>query len=387
VKSALLIAQAALSVMLLIGAGLFVRSLDHVTSMRMGYDAEHVLLANTTLRGVQLDDSARIRLGAALVRAAQALPDVAHASTVMTAPLLETAATYLGVPGIDDTERLGMFSYQVATPDYFRVMGTRILRGRAITDEDRAGAPRVGVVSESMARALWPGQDPIGQRMHVFADTMPWTTVIGVAEDIVQSGVSAAQRYHYYLSSAQFWPQWSSSRLLVRVHGEFAGSAERVRAALQAEMPGESYVTVRQFRELVHAERRSWRLGATLFVAFGMLALIVAAVGLYAVIGHEVTQRMRELGIRMALGARSRHVVRLVLLQGARFAMVGIVLGCAVSLAAGRWLQPLLFRESATDPAVYAAVVVIMLLVTLVASAVPAARALQADPNIVLRSE
>jgi ABC-type antimicrobial peptide transport system permease subunit len=171
------------------------------------------------------------------------------------------------------------------------------------------------------------------------------------------------------------------------VHGEFAGSAERVRAALQAEMPGESYVTVRPFRELVHAEHRSWRLGATLFVAFGMLALIVAAVGLYAVIGHEVTQRMRELGIRMALGARSRHVVRLVLLQGARFAIVGIVLGCAVSLAAGRWLQPLLFRESATDPAVYAAVVVIMLLVTLVASAVPAARALQADPNIVLRSE
>jgi hypothetical protein len=305
----------------------------------------------------------------------------------MTVPLLETGATYLGVNGIDDTERLGMFSYQSTTPEYFRVMGTRIVRGRAITEQDRAGAPRVAVVGASMARVLWPGQDPIGQRMRVFADTMPWTTVVGVAEDIVQSGVSAHERYHYYLSSAQFWPQWSSSRLLVRVRGELGPAAEHLRAALQAEMPGAAYMTVLPFRELVQAERRSWRLGATLFVAFGMLALVVAAVGLYAIIGYDVTQRMRELGIRMALGARSPHVVRLVLWHGARFALAGAALGCAASLFAGRWIQPLLFQESAADPAVYVTVVAVTLLVALGASALPAGRALRADPNAALRSE
>lgn len=386
-RSALLIVQAALSVVLLVGAGLFVRSLDRVTSMHMGYDGESVLLATANLRGVQLDDSARIRLGSALLRAAQTLPNVEHASSVMTVPLLETGATYLGVAGIDDVDQLGMFSYQSTTPDYFRVMRTRILRGRGITDEDRAESPRVTVVSESMARVLWPGQDPIGQRMRVFSDTTPWATVVGVAEDIVQSGVSEPQRYHYYLSSSQFWPQWSSSRLLVRARGDVAAAAERLRVALQAEMPGASYMAVRPFRELVDAERRSWRLGAMLFAGFGLLALIVAAVGLYAVIGYEVAQRRREVGIRVALGARSRDVVRLVLWQGARFALVGTALGCGLAVVGGRWIQPLLFQVSAADPAVYGAVVGVMLLVALGASALPAGRAVRSDPNVALRSE
>jgi hypothetical protein len=282
--------------------------------------------------------------------------------------------------------RLGVFTYQATSPDYFRTMRTRILRGRGLTTDDRFGAPNVAIVSESMARALWPGQDALGKCFRMRSDTMPCTTVVGIAEDMVQRDLAGAQRFHYYVSIEQYTRTWGNG-LLLRVRGDPARKAENVRKALQRVIPGSSYVTVQPLREIVQNAQRSWRLGATMFVAFGVLALVVAGVGLYGVIGYNVTQRLHELGIRVALGARRTDIVGLVVRQGVRFAVSGALLGVASAAIAGRWIQPLLFRQSATDPVVYAGVSVIMVVLALVASAVPAIRAARADPITALRAD
>jgi predicted permease len=385
-RAALLVVQGALSVALLVGAALFVRSLQAVRAMPMGYDAEHVLLVSRVLQGDVFDDSLQTALRRELLATAQSLPGVEHAAWVSSAPFVSTSSTDLFVPGIDSVERLGTFTYQATTPDYFRTMGTRILRGRGLTAEDRQGAPAVAVVSESMARVLWPGQDALGQCFHMRSDTLPCTTVVGIAEDMVQRDLTAAQRYHYYVSIDQYTRTWGNGMLL-RLRGDPALQAESIRRALQRVIPGASYVTVQPLRDIVQDARRPWRLGATMFVAFGVLALVVAAVGLYGVIGYDVTQRQHELGVRVALGAQRWNILRLVVGRSVRLALVGTAVGALVAALGGRWLQPLLFRQSAADPLVYGAVGGAMLVVALAASALPALRAARADPNGALRVE
>jgi len=362
--------------------------LKHVRDLRVGYDAERALVVYRNLRGMRLDSAQLVAQRRTLLQAAQAIPGVTHVAWISSVPLASTASTALFVPGIDSVSRFGQFSYQLATTDYFNAMGTRLRRGRGFTDADRAGAARVAVVSESMARTLWPGRDALGQCIKVRADTMPCTTVVGVAEDIVQreNQLGSAARLHYYLPIDQVNPQagvWA----LVRTQTEAATQVEQVRRALQAVMPSPAYVTVRPLSEGVEGAQRSWRLGATLFVVFGGLALAVAAIGLYGVLAYNVTQRMHELGIRVALGARRFDIVRLVTAQSARFALTGVVVGTILALVASPWIEPLLFQQSATDPVIYVSVAVIMLSVGVVAALAPALRGTRVDPNSALRAE
>jgi putative ABC transport system permease protein len=387
-RVALLVAQGALSVVLLVGAGLFVSSLRNVQSMRMGYDAEGALLVSRSLRGTQLDSARLVSQRRELVAAAQAIPGVQHAAWVSSVPFWSTSSTSLFVAGIDSVQLLGNFTYQLASPDFFAAMGTRIVRGRGFTEADRAGAPRVAVVSEAMARVLWPGREALGQCLRVGSDTVPCTTVAGIAEDIVQreAQLGQPQRFHYYVPIEQYRPA-AGSFMVLRVSGDAAALQEQVRKALQPLMPGESYVTVRPLSEIVDGVQRAWRLGATLFVAFGGLALVVAAIGLYGVVGYSVTQRMHELGVRVALGAQRPDLLRLVVAQSARLTLLGVAIGSVAALAASRWVQPLLFQQSARDPLIYAAVAAVMVVVALFAAASPAARAARADPNSALRAE
>jgi predicted permease len=385
-RTALLVTQFALSFLLLVGAGLFVRSLGHVREMRLGYDVDPILMVEPVQRGVALDDSGTVRLARSLLEAAQAYPGVEAAALVSSVPFWSTSSTSLFVAGIDSVRKLGRFTYQTTTPDYFRTMGTRILRGRGIEETDRAGGERVIVVSESMARVLWPGRDAIGECIRVGADTMPCTTVVGVAEDMIQQDLADPGLYSYYLPAVQRRPE-NATILFLRMRGAPVAQQEGVRKALQGLMPGDAYLNTMPLSDLVQREQRSWRLGATMFVAFGVLALLVAAVGLYGVIGYNVAQRMHELGVRIALGAEHAHILRLVIGQSARFAVAGIALGVVLALVLARWLEPLLFRQPARDPVVYIAVSVVLLLVTLAASAAPAWRAVRADPNAALRTD
>jgi putative ABC transport system permease protein len=386
VRAMLLLAQAALSVVLLVGAVLFVRSLDSVRTLRIGYEPERVLLVNRVVRGAAFDDAMHRRVREDLLAAARSLATIESAAWVNSAPFVSTSSTTLFVPGIGSTESIGRFSYQATTADYFKTMGTRILRGRGLTADDRSGVPDVAVVSESMARSLWPGEEAIGKCFRMRTDTAPCVAVVGVAEDMVQRSFTDPARGHYYVSIDQY-TRTSGIGLVVKVRGNPAAEADGIRRALQRAMPGSSYVVVRRLQEIVDEQQRGWRLGATLFFYFGALALVVAAIGLYGVVSYNVAQRMHELSVRVALGASRSHILALVAGQGTRFAAVGAVIGLAIAFAASRWIQPLLFHQSATDPIVYAGVAALMIVVALAACAVPAITAARADPNAALRVE
>ena len=387
-RVALLVLQGALSVILLVGAGLFVRSLRNVRQYPLGYDADQVAIVDLQMRGVTLDSAAKVTLRNRLLAEAGTIPGVTHVSRRVTEPYRSTWNMDIHVAGIDSTDRLGEFDLNAVSPDYFATMGTRLLRGRAFDEGDVAGAPKVMVVSAGMAKALWPGQDALGQCVRVGGDTVPCTTVVGIAEDIKVSSFQEegdAKTFFYYLAAKQFNPEQGG--LFVRTSGRVADAQETIRRRLQPLMPGVSYITVTPLSDVIGAETRSWRLGATMFTVFGSLALVLAAIGLYSVIAYNVAQRTQEMGVRVALGAEVRDLVRMVLSEGMRLALVGVVLGSGIALLVSRFVKPLLFLESPRDPVVFAGVGVALLAVAALASLIPARRAARVDPMRALRTE
>ncbi len=384
-RALLVVVQGALSVALLVGAGLFVRSFANVRALRLGYDVDPVLYVERNMRGVLLPEDQQAALNHRLLAAAAAFPGVVSATEAVSVPFYNFESRGLFVSGIDSVSRLGRFQLQAASPEYFRTMGTRILAGRGITAEDRRGSPPIVVVSETMARRLWPGRTAIGQCLRVGADTAPCRTVVGIAEDITQRSLSDAGGANYYLSADQL--DESAYGLFVRVRGRAADAAEAIRRRLQQEMPGASYVTTIPLAQILGDEQRPWRAGATMFLVLGGLALVVAAIGLYSVISYNVAQRTQELGVRIALGARLRHIARLVVGDGLRLALGGIAAGAAVALIGGRWIATLLFAVSPRDPAVFGAVTLVLALTAVLASLIPAIRAARVDPNLALRLE
>jgi predicted permease len=384
-RAALVVTQAALSVVLLAGAVLFVRSLSAVQSAPMGYDPSRVLVATPALRGVALDPPARRALRARLLEAAQASPAVEFAAWRSSIPFGLTGQLLFFVDGIDSVRDLGQFSPQESTADYFKVMGTRILRGRGLTAADRAGTPGVVVVSESMARTLWPGRDALGQCLRFGTPSAACFTVVGIAEDIIAGSFTDAGRNQYYLSIEQ--TRSEGLGLMIRARGDAASAAEHIRRALQPIMPGAGFVSVQPLGDLVQRGRRSWELGAAMFVAFGLLAVVVAAVGLYGVIAYGVAQRLQELSVRTALGASRGHLLWLAVGRSVWLVAAGLVAGTALAIAAGPRLEPLLYQQSTRDPSVYVSVALLLLLVTIAASAFPASRAARVDPATLLRMD
>jgi predicted permease len=380
----LLIGQAALSVVLLVGAGLFVRSLVNVQNVRMGYDAERLLWVRPSMRGVKMDSVQNVQLLGKLLERAQNTPGVEHAARALTVPFWSTWEFSLFVEGIDSVAKLGEFTIQAATPEFFATMGTRVIRGRAFTAADGEHAAHVMVVGESMAKKIWPTQDAIGKCVRLNADTMPCVTVIGVAEDVRRGKISETEM-HYYMPIAQFHPD--EGGVFVRTRGAAADKADAIRRALQPLMPGVSYVTVTPMSTIIAPQIRSWKIGATMFAIFGALALVLAAIGLYSVIAYNVTQRTHEMGVRVALGAQARDVIRLIVREGLRVVIPGVALGALIALLAGKWVAPLLFNVSPKDPPVLVGVVVTLIAVAIAASWIPATRAARVDPNEALRAD
>ncbi|MBK9066747.1 MAG: ABC transporter permease [Gemmatimonadetes bacterium] len=384
-RTGLLALQAALSVVLLVGAALFVQSLRNVRALRLGYDVDPVVYIYPEQRGAQLADAEAAALRLRLLESARAVPGVESAALGLTVPFWDTWNDNLFVAGIDSVERLGSFTIQAGSPEFFATLGTRILRGRGFTAEDRAGAPLVAVVSQAMAGTLWPGREALGECFRIGADTVPCTTVVGIAEDIHQNSVTTDRGLSYYLPIAQFHPE--AAVIFARGRGQGREVREVLRQTLQPEMPGEGYVNVTPLRDIVDPELRSWQLGATMFVALGGLALVLAAVGLYGVMAYDVAQRAHELGVRMALGARAPDVVRMVVGDGMRIAVAGVAVGSLIALWSGRWLAPLLFEQSPADPVVFGVVAGVLLLVAALATAIPALRATRVSPTVALRTE
>jgi predicted permease len=326
-----------------------------------------------------------VELRSRLLAIAKSLPSVENASLANGIPFKGDWREGLFLPGDASTPLAGEFELSAVSPSYFATMQTRIIRGRGIEELDGPNAPLVAIVSESMASAIWPGKNPIGQCIGVGRRADPCTYVVGVAEDIKAHGLDREPVVRYYLPAAQFHPEFT--QLLVRVRGDVSRDAELVRRALQREMPGASYVTVSRFSDVIGSETRSWRLGATVFTAFGFLALVLAAIGLYSVIMYNVAQRTNELAIRTALGAKGSDLVRLVVLDGVRLGLAGVLIGGILALVAGHWVEPLLFQESPRDASVFALVIGVLVAVALAASWLPANRASRADALIALRYE
>ena len=386
-RTSLLLLQSALSVVLLVGAGLFVQSLRNVRDVRLGFDADSVLVVELEMRDVRLDSAATVALRLRLLEAAKSVPGVSHASLRESIPFAGMSSYPLRVAGVDSVRALGEFHTNAVSAEYFAAMGTRILRGRGFETTDRGETRPVMVVGESMANALWPGKDPIDQCVRVGLDSMPpCRYVVGVAEDIHSESIEPELKlFFYYMPALQWKPQ--EGGLFVRAAGEASAIAEPLRRALQREMPGTAFVTVNPMGSIVGAKMRSWIVGATLFTAFGVLALVLAAVGLYSVIAYNVTQRKHELGVRLALGAGRFGVVRLVVMESLRFALAGVAIGSGVALAAGKWIGPLLFDQSPRDVVVFGTVTVVLVCVAIVASWVPALRAARLDPKTALQAD
>jgi predicted permease len=383
-RASLIALQGAISVVLLIGAGLFVRSLHNVRSLNLGFDADRLLHVGISLRGTSLD---RLQQAALLDRVkdhAKTLPSVEGAAITISVPFWIRWGDAIVVPGIDRARLQSQYPLNGVSPEYFATAGTPIVRGRGFTPADDSSSAPVAIVSQVAAQSIWRGADPIGQCVKIGADTMPCRTVVGIAGDILRA-YNEDPPPQIYLPVAQ--EQATMASLFVRTRGPAQTQTESVRRALQPLMPGTAYVTAKPVQEVVDPEIRPWRLGATMFTLFGALALVLAAVGLFSVISYNVSQRTHELGVRIALGAGAGDVLRLVLGEGMRITAIGTVLGVVIALAAGRYLAPLLHSVSPRDPLTFVIVVATLLAAALAATVLPARRASRVDPNVALRSD
>jgi putative ABC transport system permease protein len=387
-RTTLIVFQAALSVVLLVGAGLFVRSIQRIRTVDLGYDPDRILWVEPHLRGVKLDSARKAALNQELVDRARRQPGVENGTIVLSVPFSASYNDDVFVPGVDTAKvrSLGEILLQSGSPGYFATMGTRILSGRAFSDADRTGTMLVAIVSDALARALWPGENAIGKCVKISADTMPCRTVVGISENVRFGrlrGESPSLVLH--VPATQF--NANSGTIFIRTHGDADSQRETLRRALQPVMPGAGYVSTSPLSNVLERVTRSWRLGAALFTVFGGLALILAAIGLYSVIAYGVTQRTHEMGVRIALGAQASEVVAMIVRDGLRVVAIGFLLGGAIAVAAGHWIAPLLFDVSPRDPLVYALVAVTLAAVALAAGWLPARRAARVDPATALRTD
>jgi predicted permease len=394
----LAIAQAALSVVLLVGAGLFVRSLWNVWTLPLGLDPAQVMVVDIT-RAPQprLTDPAsrqaaheRQRLDdLALLAEIRHLDGVEHASAAVGMPFGNRFTVGVRVPGLAAVPRLktGGPSVSAVGEDYFATVGTRILRGRPFGPADRLGSAPVAIVSDTMASTIWPGQDPIGRCFISGPEpSAPCAEIVGIAGSVHRGALREPPVMHYYLPFGQE-VGFGGTVLLVRAAGDPLRLGAAVRHAVVGHDPTVRFVKVSTVQDAIDPLTDQWRIGAAVFVSSGLLALVVAGIGIYSVLSYLVADRTREIGVRLALGARRTHVAGLILRGSLGLALIGVGLGCGAALLAGPTIEALLFNESARDPWIYALASLVILAVALLAGLVPTLRANRIDPLEALRAD
>ncbi|HEX6315631.1 MAG TPA: ADOP family duplicated permease, partial [Gemmatimonadaceae bacterium] len=393
-RTFLLASQAALAIVLLAGAGLFVRSLHKVTSMPLGIDIDRVLVANVAHASVGMTNAQAREVFRRITGRATEIPGISAAATSVGLSFGMGWGIQVIVPGREPPEQPNNPSQYAVTPDYFQVLGIRLLEGRLFTDADRAGAAPVTVINETTARTFFPGRNPIGECVKFGADSMPCTTVVGIVsnarrQQLIEQPVSQLYRPLDQLDPAIYDRSVSffGFSFIARTTRKPSSVAEPLRRLIQSAAPGMPYAVVRPLSDRLGRQTRSWTLGATMFSIFGALSLVLAAIGLYSVVAFTVAQRVHEFGVRVALGATGRSLLRLTIVRGVMPVVAGIAAGVMIALAGSRLVEGLLFEVSPRDPAVLAAGSVLLLSVAVIASLVPAVRASRVDPMIALRSD
>ena len=388
-RTVLLITQAALTVVFLVGAMLFVRSLQRIQALPLGMEPARVLVVSARTSGMRITSAETSALYTRLLDAARATPGVERAALAIGLPFASSWAEEVEVPGRDSVPltRDGGPYFNAVTSDFFGTVGTRVLRGRGLTEADRGTSARVVVVNQTLASLWWPNEEAIGHCLKVGGDTMPCAQIVGVVEDARRQNVIEDAAVQFFVPLAQA-PVWADARVLfVRPTGDAAKAVESLRRELQTRVPDAPFIEVSRLEDLVSPQMRAWQLGATAFGMFGLLAVVVAALGLYSVLAYDVSRRLRELGIRVALGAGRADIGRMVVGRAVRVAVFGALIGFAIAIAAGPTVAPLLFQTSAREPLAFIVAVAILFTVALLAAIVPTRRASRVDPIIALRSD
>jgi putative ABC transport system permease protein len=387
-RSALVVSEVALALVLLVGAGLLLRSTRELLQVDPGFQPEQRLSFYTSLPASSYpNDTQQAGFFRELLPRIAALPGVRAAGAIHNLPFSGgTNTRSFRVEGYEapQGESMPLGEPRIVSPDYRRAMGLRLLRGRDLEERDTAESPLIALVDEKMVRRFWPNQDPIGKRIG-FGSTGDWREVVGVVNSVKNTGLEAEGREQIYIPYTQM-PQ-EGMFLVVHTTGLPGSVTNAVRAeikALDANLPISDVKTMEQRLGDSVAIRRY---AMFLLLGFSLLALVLAAVGLYGVISYAVSQRTHELGIRMALGAQPRDIFRLVVGQGMLLTSAGVGLGLVAAFAVTRLMSSLLFGVSAADPLTFGGVALVLAGVAVLGCYLPARRATQVDPMLALRYE
>ena len=395
-RSALVVAEMALAVVLLVSAGLALRSLWALRQVRLGFDPEHVLTLRLALPQASYENDAKVEgFYRDLVERVRALPGVERAGIVRALPLATTIGDwgltidgYVATPGNN-----AKGDWQVVSDGAFEALGERLVAGRFFTRADTADAMPVAIVNETMAKRYWKGGEALGGRIKMGSNAeRPWVTVVGIVGDEQHNGIGATVKEKFYRPHAQFAMAGAlfaprDMTLVVRTPADPLAVFPAVRGAIAAIDPALPVASVRRMTEVVSGAIAAPRFTGWLLGLFAATALTLAAVGIYGVLSYLVTQRTREIGLRIAVGARRGEVMTLVLRRGLGLALAGVGVGLALALLAGRLMEGILYGIPARDPATFLSVPLLLTAVAFAASLVPALRATRVDPIVALRAE
>jgi predicted permease len=394
-RQSLVAAQVALAMVMLGGAALLARSLARLEGQDMGFRSEHVSVIAYSWNARRIDSVDKIvALGDRLVRRLRSLPGVVAATQMVAPPMLGNGVwiARVGTKGQTDADaRMNRaFPLELAGADYFKVLGIPVLRGRAFTDDDRIGAPLVAIVSEGVAKHFWPNENPLGKRIRMpgaepssFLGGSGWRTVVGVVRDTHLRTIRESSPTIYMPANQSYWQGY----LAIRSNVALSTLIPALRTAGTDVDPDELLLSPQTMDEVLSEPLAEPRLGALLMSSFGLVALLLAAIGLYGVMASLVRDQTREIGIRIALGAPSSVVRRAVLGRAARVVAIGAALGLVVAMALSRLVTSLLFQISPTDPLALGMACVVLLAVGGFAAYVPARRATRIDPVQALRAD
>jgi putative ABC transport system permease protein len=390
-RAALIVAEMALSLMLLVGAGLLIRSFARVQQIDPGLKPEALLTMEITAARIRYPDDARVlAFYRELVERVKATPGVESAAVSSAMPL-GGGGFYLGrvflaegqpePPVGADAEG----QWNVISPGYFKTMGTRLIKGRDFDAHDTPESNPVIILNESLARKLFPNEDPLGKRIRSWRDENKLREIVGVVADVRYFGREDELRGLVYVPHTQ--NSWRAMALNVRTQSEPSAVVGAIRNQIKAVDKDLAVANIKTMSSILarSGAPRSWSM--LLLTVFAGAAVVLAAIGIYGVLSYVVAQRVAEIGVRLALGAQRADVFKLMIGQGMRLALTGVVLGLAFSFALTRLMKSLLYEVSATDPLTFAGVALLLALVALLACWVPARRATKVDPLIALRYE
>ena len=393
-RGALVVAEMALALMLLTGAGLLLKSLWNLQRIDLGFTPNRVLTMRLALPASDYQTPEQV-LGFydRLVANVRALGGVEQAGLLRLLPLATAIGDWgLRIEGYTPPPGVGTpGDWQVATAGGPEALGERLIAGRWLSETDRDGTLDVALINEAMAEKYWPGQDPIGKRFRQGNDTRPWITVVGVVGNVRHNGITGEIKPKFYRAFSQ-WHRSSGGpmrnmTLIIKTAGDPLALVSPVRAEIRRLDPNLPIAAVQTMRDVVDRSIATPRLTGTLLASFAGLALLLAAVGIYGVLSYVVSQRRQEIGIRLAIGAAPSRVLRLVLRQGLLYAGLGAVVGLIGALAASRLLQSLLHGVEPIDPATFAVAPLLLVSVAVLASLLPAYRATRVDPVHAIRTD